>query len=61
MESYGAFRAAEEANSERVPRSLFIKTAVDFADRRKNDKYQEFGAAQSAHFLWNFALEALAK
>ena len=61
MESYGVFRAAEEINSERRPRLLFIKTAVDFADGKKNDRYQKYGAALSVHFLWNFCLEHLAK
>jgi hypothetical protein len=61
MESYGVFRAAEEFSSERRPRLFFIKAAVDFADERKNDRYQKFGAALSANFLWNFCLENLAK
>jgi nucleoside phosphorylase len=61
MESYGAFRAVEEVSSERRPRSFFIKTAVDFADKRKSDRYQEFGAALSANFLWCFVLDSLAK
>jgi nucleoside phosphorylase len=62
MESYGVFRASEEITiSERRPRSLFIKTAVDFADQRKNDRYQQFGAALSAHFLRSFALANLAQ
>ena len=61
MESYGVFRAAEEFSSERRPRLFFIKSAVDFADERKNDRYQKFGAALSASFLWNFCLENLAK
>jgi nucleoside phosphorylase len=61
MESYAIFRAAAEAKSERRPRTIFIKVAADFADGHKNDRYQDYCASVSAHFLLAFAMEHLAQ
>jgi len=47
MEYYAMCVAAEEITKPR-PATLLVKAVVDFADGRKSDEYQEFGAFLSA-------------
>jgi nucleoside phosphorylase len=54
MEAYGIFAAAEEAPAPR-PRSFVLKSVVDFADGKKDDRFQLFGAYLSAAALRHFA------
>ena len=50
MEFYGASVAAEEALRPR-PSVISLKAVVDFADGRKSDDYQDYGAYMSANAL----------
>lgn len=49
MESYGVFYAVENSISP-VPKALCIKAISDFADKEKNDNYQEYAAEVSGKF-----------
>ena len=50
MEIYGVFAAAAEA-PEPQPKAFAVKSVVDFADGKKNDKYQPYAAFTSARVL----------
>jgi nucleoside phosphorylase/CheY-like chemotaxis protein len=54
MEAYGVFAAAEESSEPR-PQAFAIKSIVDFADGRKNDRFQSFGAYVAAQTFRYFA------
>lgn len=60
METYGVYVAAEEAPSPR-PSYFSLKSVVDFADGKKNDKYQRYASYTSAkalkYFTENYLLE----
>lgn len=53
METYGVYMAAEEASSPR-PTYFALKSVVDFANGKKNDKYQKYSAFTSARTLQSF-------
>ena len=53
MEAYGIFHAAHLATSPR-PKVLVAKSVSDFADKRKNDKWQQYAAFTSARFIREF-------
>jgi nucleoside phosphorylase/CheY-like chemotaxis protein len=53
METYGIFAAAEESSEPR-PIPFALKAVVDFADGRKDDRFQAFGAFASATVLRHF-------
>lgn len=53
MEGYGIFHAAHLATSPR-PNVLIAKSVSDFADNRKDDKWQQYAAFTSAHFIYEF-------
>lgn len=55
MESYAVMYAAKNAPEPR-PKALVIKSVCDFADGRKDDKYQSFAAYTSTEFA-KFLLE----
>lgn len=50
MEVYGFFHACHSASLPR-PRFLAVKGISDFADKRKNDRFQKFAAYMSAGFI----------
>lgn len=50
MESYGVYLACEEASHPR-PEYFSMKSVVDYADSRKGDDYQLYGAYTSANVL----------
>jgi len=54
MEAYGLLTAAEESNKPR-PKALVLKAIVDFADGKKNDRYQAYAAFVSAQMLQRFS------
>ncbi|MCY1022708.1 hypothetical protein [Pyxidicoccus sp. MSG2] len=54
MEAYGVFAAAEESSAP-SPTPLALKAVVDFADGKKNDRYQPYAAYTSAQVLRHFA------
>jgi nucleoside phosphorylase len=53
MESYGVFHSTTIGPEPR-PRVLVAKSISDFADHRKNDKWQEYAAFTSARFVFEF-------
>jgi nucleoside phosphorylase len=53
MEAYGIFQAAHLARPPR-PRVLVAKSVADFADNRKDDRWQEYASATSARFIYEF-------
>ena len=54
MEAYGLVYAANHATHER-PYPLIIKSVCDYADREKNDGFQNYAAYTSAQFLYEYA------
>jgi nucleoside phosphorylase len=54
MEGYGIYYAATHATHPR-PLPLVIKSVCDFADKEKNDGYQNYAAYTSAKFLYELA------
>ena len=54
MELYGVYCAARDSSAPR-PLTFGIKSVCDFADHRKNDKYQGFAAHMSARVIAAFA------
>jgi nucleoside phosphorylase len=50
MEAYGVVFAC--VNSPTQPKSIIIKSICDFADEKKDDKYQEFGMKISANAFY---------
>lgn len=49
MESYAVMYAAENATEPR-PKALIVKSVCDYADSRKDDRFQRFAAHTSAEF-----------
>lgn len=60
MEIYGLFEAASVCSSP-APSVFAVKSICDFADKDKNDEFQEYAAYTSAEFVRQFALEYLAR
>lgn len=58
MESYAVFTAAEYCPEPR-PKCISIKAVCDFADEEKSDAAHDYAAHNSAHFLYEFALNEL--
>jgi nucleoside phosphorylase len=58
METYAVFYAAEYSDAPR-PLPFSIKSACDFANKKKNDKFQDYAAHTSAQFLYYFATSNL--
>jgi len=56
MESYGVFYAVENSYKPK-PNLIVCKSICDFADKEKNDNYQNYAAYTSARFLYYLALE----
>ena len=54
MEAYGLVYAAKHATKPK-PEPLVIKSVCDFADKDKNDGFQEYAAYTSANFLYEYA------
>ena len=54
MEAYGLVYAAKHATRPK-PEPLVIKSVCDFADKDKNDGFQEYAAYTSANFLYEYA------
>lgn len=54
MEAYGLIYAAKHATKPK-PEPLVIKSVCDFADKDKNDGFQEYAAYTSANFLYEYA------
>jgi len=54
MEAYGLVYAAKHATNPK-PEPLVIKSVCDFADKDKNDGFQEYAAYTSANFLYEYA------
>jgi nucleoside phosphorylase len=54
MEAYGLIYAAKHAIKPR-PEPLVIKSVCDFANKDKNDGYQEYASYTSANFLYEYA------
>ena len=54
MEAYGLIYAAKHATNPK-PQPLVIKSVCDFADKDKNDGFQEYAAYTSANFLYEYA------
>ncbi len=50
MESYGVLYTAENCQIPR-PKAIVFKSICDFADKEKNDEYQEYAAYTSCQFL----------
>jgi nucleoside phosphorylase len=57
MEAYAIFHAAHLASLPR-PRVLVAKSISDFADRDKNDDWQQYAAFTSARFVYEFFTNA---
>jgi nucleoside phosphorylase len=57
MEAYGIFHAAHLATAP-PPRVLIAKSISDFADKRKNDDWQQYAAFTSARFIFEFLKNA---
>lgn len=53
MESYGMIYAAKHCSGVK-PKALCFKSISDFADRKKDDKYQDYAAYTSANFAMYF-------
>jgi hypothetical protein len=53
MKTYGVYMVAEEAPSP-WPSCFSLKSVVDFADEKKNDKYQRYAFYTSAMALKYF-------
>lgn len=58
MEAYGLFTACRGADRPR-PSALVMKSICDYADDRKDDRYQRYAAYTSARYLYEFALAKL--
>ena len=58
MEAYGVFLAARVCPAPR-PKAIVIKSICDFADKMKDDKWQDYAAFTSSQFLYEFALSEL--
>ena len=58
MESYGVFYAVENAVAPQ-PKAVCVKAISDFADRDKNNDYQDYAATISAKFSKEFVLDLL--
>ena len=58
MEAYGIFHAAHLATSPR-PKVLIVKSVSDFADKRKDDKWQQYAAFTSARFVYEFFINEM--
>ena len=54
MEAYGLIYASKHATKPK-PEPLVIKSVCDFADKNKNDGFQEYAAYTSANFLYEYA------
>ena len=54
MEAYGLIYASKHATKPK-PEPLVIKSVCDFADKDKNDGFQEYAAYTSANFLYEYA------
>lgn len=54
MEAYGLIYAAKHATKPK-PEPLVIKSVCDFADKDKNNGFQEYAAYTSANFLYEYA------
>ena len=57
MEAYALFQAAHLCKSPR-PRILVAKSVSDFADKRKDDNWQQYAAFTSARFIYEFFTHA---
>lgn len=53
MEIYGVYAAARFASRPK-PLTLALKSVSDFADSRKDDRFQQYAAHTSAQALWQF-------
>lgn len=53
MEAYAIFHAAY-LSSKPSPRVLVVKSVSDYADGRKNDRWQAYAATTSAQFVYQF-------
>lgn len=53
MEAYGLFHAAHLATPPQ-PKVLVAKSVADFADKRKDDTWQQYAAFTSARFIYEF-------
>lgn len=60
MESYAVFTAAEYSSEPR-PTCIAIKAVCDFGDEDKSDIAHTYAAHTSANFLYQFAINCLAK
>lgn len=58
MEAYGIFASAAESVLPQ-PKALVLKSVVDFANPKKNDKFREYAAYTSARALQVFAETAV--
>lgn len=58
MESYGVFYAVDNAIAPQ-PKVVCVKAISDFADRDKNNDYQDYAATVSAKFSKEFVLDLL--
>lgn len=56
MEAYGLIYASNHATHKR-PYPLIIKSVCDYADKEKNDGFQDYAAYTSAQFLYEYARE----
>lgn len=56
MEAYGLMYASNHATHKR-PYPLIIKSVCDYADKEKNDGFQDYAAYTSAQFLYEYARE----
>jgi nucleoside phosphorylase len=59
METYGVMYAAKSFYYNQQTHAMSVKSISDFADEQKNDRYRNYAAYTSAHFVYRFILEKL--